>query len=57
MGCGGGKGVRLWIFGGSELAAGASPGTTEMDNLYRDLRWGGGGILITAVYMCIVLII
>lgn len=34
----GGKGVRLWIFGGSELAAGASPGTTEMDNLYHALR-------------------
>lgn len=33
MGCGGcgRKGVRLWLFGGSELAAGASPGTTEMD--------------------------
>lgn len=36
MGCG--CGVRLWIFGGSELAAGASPGTTEMDILYRELR-------------------
>jgi hypothetical protein len=50
MGCGCG-GVRLWIFGGSELAAGASSGTTEMGvyNAYYGAE--NTGYFITSVYM------